>query len=347
VGDALSARELGGRFGVALAGARHRGAVRLVHSSCAHERNDTGETTMMDLRFGIEIETVGRTQEELARAIVHATGGTVRGGYSAWEVIMTDGRAWKVVPDGSLSGGYRSGEIVSPILTHADLDTLQKIVREVRKSGAKADATTGIHIHVDAALFDARTAVNLIRLVARQEAIIEKALAIQGHRRARYCRPVQSDLLTAIERTPPKTMEDLRTLWYGSAQHRPSRYDSSRYHGLNLNSLFFRGTCEFRWFEGSLHAGIVKAYVQLVLAIASKALANKSARKDRKSFKETTAKFDMRVFMHYLGMRGDDYETARTHLTKNLPGSGVAPCRRRVAVPVEPVPPTVRAGEVA
>lgn len=297
---------------------------------------------MLDLRFGIEIETVGLTQEELARAIARGIGGTVHNSYSATVVAMADGRTWKIVPDGSLSGGYRSGEIVSPILTGADMELLQLVVRSVRKAGARADASTGIHIHVDGAQFDARTAVNLIRLVARQEAIIEKALAIQGLRRERYCRPVQNELLTAIDRAAPKTMEDLRALWYGRRNATPTRYDGSRYHGLNLNSLFFRGTCEFRWFEGTLHAGEVKAYVQLVLAIASRALAAKSARKERKSFKETTAKFDMRVFLHYLGMRGDDFDSAREHLTKRLPGSGVAPCRRRAVVATEPVPATIR-----
>jgi hypothetical protein len=101
---------------------------------------------MLDLRFGVEIETVGLTQEELARAIARAIGGTVHNSYSACVVAMADGRTWKIVPDGSLSGGYRSGEIVSPILTRADMDLLQLVVRAVRKAGARADTSTGIHI---------------------------------------------------------------------------------------------------------------------------------------------------------------------------------------------------------
>lgn len=301
---------------------------------------------MMDLRFGIEIETVGRTQEQLAQTIGEAIGGRVHRTGRGVAVTMTDGREWLVVPDGSLSDRYHSGEIVSPILTGADLEMLQTIVRAVRRSRARADRSTGIHIHVDGALFDARSAVNLIRLVARQEAIVEKALAIQPHRRAHYCQPVAQDLLDRIERTPPKSMRELQTLWYGHAHHTPTRYDRSRYNGLNLNSLFFRGTCEFRWFEGTLHAGEVKSYVQLVLAIASKALAAKSARAQRKSFKETSAKFDMRVFLHGLGMRGDEFATAREHLTKRLPGSGVAPSRRRAATVSETVPETTRSGAV-
>ncbi len=40
-------------------------------------------------------------------------------------------------------------------MTYADLETLQEVVRAVRKAGAKVDASCGIHIHVDAARFDA------------------------------------------------------------------------------------------------------------------------------------------------------------------------------------------------
>gem|GEM_PF-5475443 len=44
-----------------------------------------------------------------------------------------------MVPDGSLSGGENSGEIVSPVLGYDDIDTLQNIIRAVRGAGAKAD----------------------------------------------------------------------------------------------------------------------------------------------------------------------------------------------------------------
>lgn len=41
---------------------------------------------------------------------------------------------------------------------------------------------------------------------------------------------------------------------------------------MNPHNVWYRGSVEFRWFEGTLHAGKVKAYIQLVLAIAAKAL---------------------------------------------------------------------------
>jgi len=59
--------------------------------------------------------------------------------YRDVRITTQDGRSWKVVPDGSLSGGENSGEIVSPVLGYDDIDTLQNIIRAVRGAGAKAD----------------------------------------------------------------------------------------------------------------------------------------------------------------------------------------------------------------
>lgn len=42
---------------------------------------------------------------------------------------------------------------------------------------------------------------------------------------------------------------------------------NSRYHGLNLHSVFSKGTIEFRMFNSTLHAGEVKSYIQLCLLI--------------------------------------------------------------------------------
>ena len=65
-----------------------------------------------------------------------------------------------------------------------------------------------------------------------------------------------------------RSLDDMKAAWYGDADAHANRYHHSRYHGLNLNSLFYRGTVEFRYFNGSLHAGEVKSYVLFCLALA-------------------------------------------------------------------------------
>jgi hypothetical protein len=86
---------------------------------------------------------------------------------------------------------------------------------------------------------------------------------------------------------------------------------------------------EFRYFNGTLHAGEVKAYVQLVLAMAAKALASKAASSKRREFNPATAKYDFRVVLLHLGLIGDEFKTARLHLTKKLSGSAAWKGERR------------------
>ncbi len=206
---------------------------------------------MKTLRYGIEIETVGLNRERLARAIQTVVGGDAVDEGRGWRVTDPTDRVWRVVPDGSLSGGEQSGEIVSPVLTYADLDALQNIIRAVRTAGARADHSTGIHIHIDGARFDAKSTTNLVKNVHKQERLLEHALGVSETRLQRYCRPIDPAFIERLEARRPRTMRELSEAWYGRANPNPQRYDSSRYHGLNLNSLFFRGTIEFRYYAES------------------------------------------------------------------------------------------------
>lgn len=300
----------------------------------------------------IEIETVGLTREHLARAILTVVGGEAAPEGSSWRVSDRTGRVWRVVPDGSLSGGEASGEIVSPILGYSDIEELQNVVRAVRAAGARADPSTGIHIHVDGSRFDVKSVTNLVKLMHKQERLIEHALGVSETRLARYCRPIEADFIGRLEARRPRTMRELGEAWYGCSNPAPTRYHSSRYHALNLNSLLFRGTIELRLFNGTLHAGEVKAYVQLSLALAAKALASKAASSKRRAFNPATAKYDFRVLLLGLGLIGEEFETARLHLTKRLAGSAAWKGERRdrqpaaaaasdtttSEVPAEPVP---------
>jgi hypothetical protein len=283
---------------------------------------------MKTLRFGIEIETVGATKEAVARAIQKVVGGEARAAGTGWEVAAPDGRVWRAVPDGSLSG-HANAEIVSPILSYGDIEQLQAIVRALAAAGAKTDASCGIHIHVDGAPFDAKALTNLVKTVHKQERLIEAALGIQAHRLTRYCRPIEGAFIERLEDRRPRTLGDVNAAWYGREVNLPARYDASRYHGLNLNSYFYRRTIEFRYFEGTLHAGKVKAYVQFVLALAAKALASKAASSKRRPFDPATAKYDFRVFLLGLGLIGDEFKTARLHLLSRLGGSAAWKGERR------------------
>ena len=96
-------------------------------------------------------------------------------------------------------------------------------------------------------------------------------------------------------------------------------YDNSRYRALNLHSVFSKGTVEFRLFNGTMHAGKIKTYIQLSLAISHQALAQKGA--SHRRTKSTNEKYTFRTWLLRLGMIGEEFQTARKFLLENLEGN--------------------------
>jgi hypothetical protein len=179
--------------------------------------------------------------------------------------------------------------------------------------------------------------VKLAKFVAKQEALMMHALGVSERRRTRYCRPVNELFRAEIARKKRAwTKDEVRTAWYGTSSPTVvTRYHESRYHGLNLNSYFYRGTIEFRYFNGTMHAGKIKAYIQFVLALASKAMVASKADGERRELNPATAKYDFRVVLLRLGLIGDEFETARLHLLAACAGSSVYKHGR--PMPVAPV----------
>ena len=276
--------------------------------------------------FGIEVEMNGITRARAAEVIaahfgtrVEYTGGT----YDARCARDGQGRAWKVVSDASIAGpADERTEVVSPVCRWEDIETVQELVRKLRKAGAKADPSCGIHVHIGRGNHTAKTLRNLVNTVNAKEDLLTQALQISPERRARWCRPVEPDFLDRLNRRKPTTDDGFAALWYDTASWRwraNEHYDQSRYHLLNLHSVFQKGTIEFRAFNSTLHAGEIKAYIQLSMAISHAALTAASASPHRPE--TDNPKYTFRCWLLRLGFIGDEFETARQHLLKHLPGN--------------------------
>ena len=286
---------------------------------------------MLTGRFGIEIELTGITREKAAGIIKDVVNGNKRyvgGGYDEREVIAPDGRKWKVVSDSRIrvqrtDGGPAdrtySVEVVSPILTETDIDTVQQIARALRKEGGRTNEKCGIHIHLDGSIQTVQSIKNYINIIASKNDLLYKALQIKPER-ARYCKKMDERLINDIRRKKPKTMYAIKDIWYNRKNAGYyAHYDESRYHFLNLHSYFNgNGTVELRGFNSTLHAGKIKAYILLALAINQQALTQKKA--SAKKIQEENEKFAMRVYLNRIGFIGDEYKNYREHLYKHLDG---------------------------
>ena len=285
---------------------------------------------MKTQNFGIEIEMTGITRCKAASVIAgyfHSQAIHVGGSYDTYTVQDQSGRQWKLVRDASISCENRNGnrasdlysvEFVSPICQYADIETVQELVRTLKSAGARVNPSCGIHVHVDASRHTANTLKNLTNIVAAKEDLLYKALQVNV-RREHYCRKTDLRFLDDVNRKRPKTMDELEAIWYNGRGGRTRHYDESRYHCLNLHSVFSKGTVEFRLFNSTLHAGKVKTYIQLCLAISHQALVQKYAQ--RSKTQSTNEKYTFRTWLLRLGLIGKEFETARLHLLKPLEGN--------------------------
>lgn len=289
--------------------------------------------------IGVEVEMNSITREKAAgiAAQFFGTGRheytAGRNGYMTWSAWDAQGREWKFQKDVSISGpDSEKCELVTPILTYADIETLQELIRRLRKAGAKSDATRGcgVHIHIGAKGHTPQTLRNLANIMASHESLLTESLALDHYRVGRYCKPVDENFLREVNRKKPETMARLADIWYGSQDEnygRSQHYNGSRYHMLNLHATFTKGTVEFRLFQfdapaggkqNGLHAGQLKSYIQLCLALSQMSKEVRSA--SPKPQQNENPKYAMRTWLLRLGFIGEEFATAREVLTKRLAG---------------------------
>ena len=289
--------------------------------------------------IGVEIEMNNITRRDAAKLAAEFFGTgryedtAGRNGYCTWSAWMADGREWKFQKDVSIAGpDSQKCEMVTPILHYEDLDTLQELVRRLRKAGAKSDYTRGcgVHVHIGANGHTPQTLRNLANIMASHENLLIAALGIDSYRTSRYCRTVDPNFLEQVNKKKPKTMSQLADIWYtsqGENYGRTAHYNGSRYRQLNYHATFTKGTIELRLYQfdppadgkqNGLHAGQLKAYIQLSLALSQMAKEVRTA--SPKPQQNENPKYAMRTWLLRLGFIGDEFATAREVLTKRLAG---------------------------
>lgn len=296
-------------------------------------------TEMKNQTIGVEVKMNSITRQKAAKVAADFFGTgrfentAGRNGYSTWSAWDAQGREWKFQKDVSIAGpDEQKCELVTPILTYGDIETLQELCRQLRHAGAKSDASRGcgVHIHIGAQGHTPQSLRNLANIMASHESLIAEALKLDRSRMSRYCRTVDPNFLAKVNSRKPKTMAQLADIWYtshGASYGRNQHYNDSRYHMLNLHATFTKGTVEFRLFQfdeptterrGGIHAGQLKSYIQLCLALSQMAKDVRTA--SPKPQQSENPKYAMRTWLLRLGFIGEEFATARDFLTRNLSG---------------------------
>lgn len=289
--------------------------------------------------IGVEVEMNGITRRRAAEvaATLFGTGRfrdtAGRNGYCTWSAWDAQGREWKFQRDASIAGpDSEKCELVTPVLTYGDIETLQELIRQLRHAGgiSHAGVGAGVHIHIGANGHTPQSLRNLANIMAGHESLIAEALDLDRCRMDRYCRTVDPRFLEQLNKKKPQTMAQLADIWYGSQGEdygRSRHYNRSRYRMLNYHSVFTKGTIELRLFQfdapaegkrNGLHAGVLKSFIQFSLLLSQMAKEVKTA--SPKPQQHENPKYAMRTWLLRLGFIGDEFKTAREVLTRRLSG---------------------------
>jgi len=227
-------------------------------------------------KFGIEIEAglqPGANRRDLSAALAAAGLGGQEIGYTGFH-----DRLWVVKTDASVMGGV---EVVSPPLDFDDPEQRGQVDRVlvVMQQFCRTVSSAGIHIHVESRDMTPEQLGSLARTWTRYEDVIYR-LASSGWTTIRsgarqYAKPLSETQVVGLAKA--KTDAAVRKAYYGSTESyaQGSHGHSSRYHGLNLHSHFYRGTVEFRVFNSSLSAMRIQTYVAMCMALMADAKSGK------------------------------------------------------------------------
>lgn len=290
-----------------------------------------------DQCFGVEIELTGITRAEAAEALAayfETTPQRSYDNYDSWYVPDREGKQWRIISDGSIraewndDGHYRRTtdpeyrvEMVTPKLTYDEMEKFQECVRRIRQAGGKVNDSCGMHVHVDASNHNRQSLKNLLSIMYSKEDLLFKALKTDPARVNRWCQRVREPMLQRARRLsnePTTDLTQLENIWYEGCISAHEHYNWTRYYALNLHSVFYRGTIEWRCFNSTLHAGRAKAYVNLCLAMSAQAISQRSTVM-RKTVSDNEL-FTFRVWLVRMGLNGDEFKNTRDHLLANLEG---------------------------
>lgn len=222
---------------------------------------------MSDRRFGVEIELIGLSIEQASRLLRKSK-------------ITAD---WEAKGDCSVSdheSGQATCEVVSPILQGSKgLAVLHKVVTMLRKNGAWANKTCGLHVHVDAADLTTAWARNIFDRYRKHEYVIESFMPVD-----RVSSPFALPMDT-LGRDYPEMLEEQSLGW---TLTRFCSRPGSRYYRVNFLSYLRHGSIEFRQHSGSVNAEAIENWVRFVIGFVeacnpSKPTAEKAAKAPRKA----------------------------------------------------------------
>jgi len=233
---------------------------------------------MTERTFGVEMEMVGVTKEQVAAALT-AAGIPCQTSYYG----SPNSSFWKAQPDGSVqvthaNQGQGSCELVSPILRgEAGLATIRRVCAVLATINAKVNKKCGLHVHMGARDLSHDEIKKICKIWVRDENIIDMVMPVS--RRAnnnRYCRSNLTKDTSAYNEpgTAMYTVDDMFNRISSARTFQQLQYavcPIGRYHKLNLCAFAEHGTIEFRQHSGTVEADKICYWIEFLDSMIAEA----------------------------------------------------------------------------
>lgn len=204
--------------------------------------------------FGLEVEFISSDliKATVARRLTNITG--IRVESQSYNHRVPQG-LWKLVTDGSLSGGGL--ELVSPPLKGIEgMKQVEKIMNALSSlEGVKVDRTCGVHVHHDINEITLEGVKRIVGRYVKAEKAIDSLMPVSRRgKNNQYCKTLiqindEEYTLRSIENAP--SIEGIARVFGG------------RYVKLNLQSYVKYGTIEFRQHAGTVEFEKIKNWILL------------------------------------------------------------------------------------
>lgn len=223
--------------------------------------------------FGIEIEFYGMYREEAIKSVAKSHNISdvriIRTGHlDGYAIIDNNGKKWQIVSDSSIKNksgvqmGNRGCELVTPVLSSADMEKLDKVIDDLRANGGMVSQYCGLHVHTSHSLLGTKEIVKMIQHMYTRQDLLFRFCKTYTDRISQWCEPTSEELARACKKA--NSMQELKDMWYRiNCSSGYSHYDSSRYHNLNLHSFFEGKGAEFRLFNSTLKSEKVNVIIDL------------------------------------------------------------------------------------
>jgi hypothetical protein len=210
------------------------------------KQNVTNLCTERTVGIELEFDAISRENlDECLLAIRERGVGIYREGYN-----HSTRNHWKVVPDGSLSGGHPM-ELVSPPLTPLQaIEQLEVILDVLNEEGCQVNRSCGFHIHHHAPRYNAKRLKYLVNHFVKNERNFDSIVSPSR----RHSQWAQSN------------KQHLRSMVVDGVVNRCT----TRYLKLNLQAFARQGTIEIRQHQGTLDLEKIAYWIIFTQALVTR-----------------------------------------------------------------------------